>query len=101
MAKEDLIELKGKVIELLPNANFRVELENGHIIIAYTAGKVRKNRIRILMSDEVLVEISPYDLNRGRVIHRYKKGVPETSAQETDTQSQDKKQETQENPNPK
>ncbi|MBL0317769.1 MAG: translation initiation factor IF-1 [Alphaproteobacteria bacterium] len=72
MAKEELIEFKGKVTELLPNAMFRVELENGHVIIAITSGKMRKNRIRILLGDEVTVEMTPYDLSKGRIIHRNK-----------------------------
>lgn len=72
MAKEELIEFKGKVLELLPNATFRVELENKHIIIAYTSGKMRKNRIRILVGDKVTVEMTPYDLTKGRVTHRHK-----------------------------
>ena len=59
MAKDDIIEIRGKVIELLPNATFRVELENGHQIIAYTSGKMRKNRIRVLAGDEVTVEMTP------------------------------------------
>lgn len=70
--KEEAIEFKGKVLELLPNATFKVELENGHKIIAYTSGKMRKNRIRILIGDEVTVELTPYDLTRGRVTHRHK-----------------------------
>ncbi len=72
MTKEDLLEFRGKILELLPNATFRVELENGHKIIAYTAGKMRKNRIRILAGDDVVVEMTPYDLTKGRVVHRYK-----------------------------
>ncbi len=72
MAKEELIEFKGKVTELLPNAMFRVVLENGHMIIAITSGKMRKNRIRILLGDEVTVEMTPYDLSKGRIIHRNK-----------------------------
>ena len=71
MAKDDIIEMIGKVIELLPNATFRVELENGHLIIAYTSGKMRKNRIRVLAGDEVTVEMTPYDLTKGRVSHRH------------------------------
>lgn len=71
MAKDDIIEIRGKVIELLPNATFRVELENGHQIIAYTSGKMRKNRIRVLAGDEVTVEMSSYDLTKGRVSHRH------------------------------
>ena len=70
MAKEELLQFDGKVLELLPNAYFRVILENGHEIIAHTSGKMRKNRIRILAGDKVKVEMTPYDLTKGRVIHR-------------------------------
>ena len=70
MSKQDLLEFKGKVIDLLPNAMFRVKLENGHTVTAHTAGKLRKNRIRILQSDMVTVEISSYDLSKGRIIFR-------------------------------
>lgn len=72
MAKEDLIEFKGKVVEILPNAMFRVELENGHVILAHTSGRMRKNRIRVLQGDTVTVEMTPYDLTKGRVIFREK-----------------------------
>lgn len=72
MAKEELIEFQGSVIELLPNANFRVKLDNDHIIIAHTSGRMRKNRIRILVGDKVTVEMTPYDLTKGRIIHREK-----------------------------
>jgi translation initiation factor IF-1 len=72
MSKEDLIEFNGKVLELLPNATFRIELENGHQIIAYTSGKMRKNRIKVLTGDIVTVEITPYDLTKGRVVKRHK-----------------------------
>jgi len=72
MAKEELLEFPGVVIELLPNATFRVELENGHEIIAHTAGKMRKNRIRVLAGDKVQVEMTPYDLSKGRINYRYK-----------------------------
>ncbi|AEI89253.1 MAG: translation initiation factor IF-1 [Candidatus Midichloria mitochondrii] len=68
--KEELLEFKGKILELLPNAMFRVELENGHKIIAYTSGKMRKNRIKVLVGDDVTVEMTPYDLTKGRVTHR-------------------------------
>ena len=71
MAKQDVLEFKGKVIEILKNAQFRVKLENGHIITAHTAGKLRKNRIRILNSDNVNVEVTPYDLTKGRIIFRF------------------------------
>ncbi|MFH1366759.1 MAG: translation initiation factor IF-1 [Patescibacteria group bacterium] len=69
--KKGFLEVKGKVIELLPAASFRVEIENGHVILAYLSGKMRMHKIRILPGDEVLLEISPYDLKRGRVIFRY------------------------------
>jgi bacterial translation initiation factor 1 (bIF-1) len=72
MAKEDLIEFKGTVVEVLPNAMFRVELENGHIILAHTSGRMRKNRIRVLQGDSVTVEMTPYDLTKGRINFREK-----------------------------
>jgi len=72
MAKEELIQFEGKVIEVLPNTMFKVELENGHIILAHTSGKMRKHRIRILLGDEVTVEMTPYDLSKGRITHRKK-----------------------------
>ena len=72
MAKEELLEMKGMVRELLPNAMFRVELENGHEILGHTAGKMRKNRSRVLVGDEVLVELTPYDLTKGRITYRFK-----------------------------
>lgn len=72
MAKEELIEFDGTVIELLPNATFRVRLENDHEIIAHTAGKMRKNRIRVLAGDKVRVEMTPYDLTKGRITYRFK-----------------------------
>lgn len=72
MAKEDLIEFNGVVVELLPNATFRVKLENGHVIIAHTSGRMRKNRISVLAGDEVVVEMTPYDLTKGRIIFRKK-----------------------------
>ena len=70
MSKQDLLEFKGKVMDLLPNAMFRVKLENGHIVTAHTAGKLRKNRIRVLQGDSVTVEMTPYDLTKGRIIFR-------------------------------
>ena len=72
MAKQDLLEFKGKVIDLLPNAMFRVQLENGHVVTAHTAGKLRKNRIRVLQGDNVTVEMTPYDLTKGRITFRWK-----------------------------
>ena len=71
MAKQDFLEFKGKVTELLPNAMFRVKLENNHEVLAHTAGKLRKNRIRVLSGDIVLVEVTPYDLTKGRIIFRF------------------------------
>ena len=70
MSKQDLLEFKGKVTDLLPNAMFRVQLENGHVVTAHTAGKLRKNRIRVLQGDNVTVEMTPYDLTKGRIILR-------------------------------
>ena len=70
MSKQDLLEFKGTVTDLLPNAMFRVKLENGHIVTAHTAGKLRKNRIRVLQGDTVTVEMTPYDLTKGRIIFR-------------------------------
>ena len=72
MSKEEILEFKGKVTDLLPNAMFKVELENGHEVLAHTAGRMRKNRIRVLAGDEVLVQVTPYDLTKGRIIIRYK-----------------------------
>ena len=70
MSKQDLLEFKGTVIDLIPNAMFRVKLENGHTVTAHTAGKLRKNRIRVLQGDNVTVEMTPYDLTKGRIIFR-------------------------------
>ena len=72
MAKEDLIEVEGKVVETLPNKTFKVELQNGHQILATISGKLRMNYIKILTGDKVKVEMSPYDLNRGRITWRAK-----------------------------
>ena len=72
MSKEDVIEISGKVVDTLPSAQFKVELENGHEIIAHVSGKIRMHYIRILPGDKVTVELSPYDLSRGRIIYRHK-----------------------------
>ena len=72
MPKEDMIEMNGVVNEVLPDTRFRVELENGHVIIAYMAGKMRKHRIRILAGDKVSLELTPYDLSKGRITFRHK-----------------------------
>ena len=75
MAKQDLIRQDGTIVEALSNAMFRVELENGHIIIATISGKMRMNYIRIIPGDRVQVEMTPYDLTKGRIVYRYKEGV--------------------------
>ena len=72
MAKEDALEFQGQVTELLPNAMFRVKLENEHEILAHTSGRMRKNRIRVLAGDKVTVEMTPYDLTKGRIVFRHK-----------------------------
>jgi translation initiation factor IF-1 len=73
MAKKDgAIEVEGRVVEPLPNAMFRVELQNGHRVLAHISGKIRKNFIKIYLEDRVLVEITPYDLSRGRIVFRYR-----------------------------
>lgn len=72
MAKQDVIEMQGTVIETLPNTMFRVELENGHVVTAHISGRMRKHYIRILTGDEVTVEMTPYDLSKGRITYRSK-----------------------------
>ncbi len=72
MSKQDIIEIEGIVMESLPNAMFKVKIENGHIILAHVSGKIRTNFIRILSGDKVLVELTPYDLTRGRITYRFK-----------------------------
>lgn len=72
MAKDDVIEVDGKVLEKLPNATFKVQLENGHVILAHISGKLRMNFIRIIPGDKVLIEMSPYDLTKGRIVWRDK-----------------------------
>ena len=74
MAKEEQIEMEGTVIDALPNTMFRVQLENGHIVLAHISGKMRKNYIRILKGDKVTVEMTPYDLSKGRITFRHKEG---------------------------
>ena len=71
MSKEEILEFKGKVTDILPNAMFKVELENGHEVLAHTAGRMRKNRIRVLAGDEVLVQVTTYALTKGRIIFIY------------------------------
>ncbi|AJQ95398.1 MULTISPECIES: translation initiation factor IF-1 [Gynuella] len=70
MAKEDVIEMEGEILETLPNTMFRVKLENGHVVTAHISGKMRKNYIRILTGDKVKVEMTPYDLSKGRITYR-------------------------------
>ena len=72
MSKQDVIEVEGKVLEALPNAMFQVELENGHVVLAHVSGKIRMNFIRILPGDKVTIELTPYDLTRGRITYRVK-----------------------------
>ncbi|MBL0423266.1 translation initiation factor IF-1 [Ramlibacter sp. AW1] len=71
MAKEELIEMRGRVAEVLPDSRYRVILENGHELVAYSGGKMRKNHIRIIAGDDVTLELSPYDLNKGRIMFRH------------------------------
>lgn len=80
MAKEELIEMNGVVMEVLPDARFRVTLDNGHMLVAYSAGKMRKHHIRILAGDKVSLELSPYDLSKGRITFRHIEGRNTTSA---------------------
>ena len=72
MSKQDVIEVEGKGLEALPNAMFQVELENGHVVLAHVSGKIRMNFIRILPGDKVTIELTPYDLTRGRITYRFK-----------------------------
>ena len=76
--KEQLIEMQGKVTEILPDSRYRVDLENGHQLVAYTAGKMRQNHIRIIAGDKVTLELSPYDLSKGRITFRHldRQGMP-------------------------
>lgn len=80
MAKEELIEMQGVVDEALPDSRFLVTMDNGHKLVAYTAGKMRKNHIRILAGDKVSLELSPYDLSKGRITFRHIEGRPAMSA---------------------
>lgn len=81
MASKDKIEVEGVVVEALPNTTFRVQLDNGHEVMAYLSGKMRKYYIRILLGDRVRVELSPYDLERGRITYRFKKGYTEAEGE--------------------
>jgi translation initiation factor IF-1 len=85
MAKEDQIEMDGTVIDVLPNTMFRVQLDNGHVVIAHISGKMRKNYIRILKGDKVTVQLTPYDLSKGRITFRSRDGkTTENSAEKTE-----------------
>lgn len=75
MPKEEQIEMEGTVVDTLPNTMFRVQLENGHVVLAHISGKMRKNYIRILKGDKVTVEMTPYDLSKGRITFRHKEGA--------------------------
>ena len=72
MPKEELLQFEGLVVEIMPDARYRVELDNGHVLVAYTAGRMKKNRIKTLAGDRVIVEVSPYDLEKGRLVFRHK-----------------------------
>jgi translation initiation factor IF-1 len=80
MAKQGAIQVEGTVTEVLPDQNFRVRLENGHTVLAYAAGKMSKFKIRVLVGDRVSVDLSPYDLSRGRITYRHKAGGPPPSS---------------------
>lgn len=88
MAKEEAIEMEGVVIENLPNTHFRVKLDNEHIVLAHISGRMRKNYIRILMGDRVTVQLTPYDLTKGRIIFRNKDGNKKIASTETDNTSE-------------
>jgi len=81
MAKEEAIEVEGLVTEVLPDRNFRVQLQNDHVVLAYLAGRMSKFRIRVLVGDMVTLELSPYDLSRGRITYRHKTGAPPPPSQ--------------------
>ena len=91
MAKEDQIEMEGTVTETLPNTMFRVQLENGHVLIAHISGKMRKNYIRILKGDKVTVQLTPYDLTKGRITFRSRDGSSKPSSGEKTTEGQQEK----------
>jgi len=91
MAKESPIEIEGIVTENLPNTTFRVKLDNGHVVIAHISGKMRKNYIRILMGDRVTVQLTPYDLSKGRIVFRNKDGGPSNPSPTTTAQREENK----------
>ena len=83
MAKEEKVEFEGEIVEALPNAMFRVALDNGHEVLGHVAGKMRRFRIRILPGDRVRVEVSPYDLNRARIVYRHRRARPAAADRRT------------------
>lgn len=83
--KGDKVEVEGTVIEALPSTQFKVRLDNGHEVLAYLSGKMRKYYIRILLGDRVRVELSPYDLTRGRIVYRHRRGMPQEEGEEPGT----------------
>lgn len=87
MAKEEQIEMEGTVVDALPNTMFRVELESGHVVLAHISGKMRKNYIRILKGDKVTVEMTPYDLSKGRITFRHKEGGGGKPAEKVEKES--------------
>lgn len=89
MSKEEGIEMEGKVIETLPNTHFKVELDNGHIVNAHISGRMRKNYIRILMGDRVTVQLTPYDLTKGRITFRNKEGAAAKKVEEKTSDTSD------------
>lgn len=91
MSKEDQIEMEGTVVDTLPNTMFRVELENGHVVIAHISGKMRKNYIRILKGDKVTVQLTPYDLTKGRISFRSRDGKSSPAAAQDDKNKTEQK----------
>src|SRR5580765_1651742 len=89
MAKEDVIQMQGEIMETLPNATFRVKLENGHVILGHISGKMRMHYIRILPGDKVTVEMTPYDLTRGRIVFRAKSTIERTAHESTGFSEED------------
>lgn len=89
MAKEEAIEMEGIVIESLPNTNFKVKLDNGHVVNAHISGRMRKHYIRILLGDRVTVQLTPYDLTKGRIIFRNKDNVPSAAKSSEDVAEED------------
>lgn len=84
MAKDDALEFKGIVIKSLPSTMFNVELENGHVVLCHISGKIRKNRIKVLLGDEVTVEMTPYDLEKGRITHRFRRKSSKSDSEGND-----------------